>query len=205
LKKLLCIFLGLICFANANETFGKEPENSYKSSVLTTYLTFANVGEEKTNTHHIELQYRYQLAKNDVVGIKFATWKLFAPMGIQLWDSQFLNEDEFYNGRLRETGIGVAYQRFFWKGMYTSIEMLPLFKTYLDENDEEIDDGFKLYTTFHLGYHFTFLKNRLFVEPQFHCNYWPIDTKGPKEFEDFDSKWSNYFLFEPNLYLGVNF
>ena len=180
-------------------------ENPYKSSILTTYLSFMNFGEEKTNTHHIEVQYRYQLTEKDSIGLKFATWELFAPMGIQLWEPEFLDENEFYSGRLRETGIGVTYQRFFWKGLYGSIEILPLFKTYLDTDGNELDTGYKLYTTYHLGYQFSFFKNRIFIEPQIHCNYGPLDTKGPAVFENNDSRWSNYFLFEPNLYIGVRF
>ena len=29
--------------------------------------------------------------------------------------------------------------------------------------------------------------------------------KAPQGFEEKESKWNNYFLFEPNLYIGVNF
>lgn len=211
-KFLLVLAIGVSWSANA-EVSGAKTDSSalsnsakaYKSSILTTWLSFANFGEEKTNTHHIELHYRYQLTQKDVLGVKFATWKLFAPMGIQMWEPQFLNESEFYTGRLREIGIGFTYQRFLWKRLYASAEILPLVKTYLDTNNVKIDNGFKLYTTYHLGYHFSFLKNRLFVEPQIHGNYWPADTKGPKEFEEFDNRWSNYFLFEPNIYIGVSF
>jgi hypothetical protein len=92
-----------------------------------------------------------------------------------------------------------------WKGLFASIEILPLLKTYLDESNKKIDNGFKLYTTYHLGYHIPLFKGRLFIEPQIHCNYWPIDTNIPQGFKEKESKWNNYFLFEPNLYIGVNF
>ena len=48
-------------------------------------------------------------------------------------------------------------------------------------------------------------KDRLYIEPQIHCNYWPIDTEGPQGFEEKEAKWNNYFLFEPNLFIGFNF
>ena len=85
------------------------------------------------------------------------------------------------------------------------IEILPLWKIYLDENKKKTGDGFKLYTSYHLGYHVPLFKNRLFLEPQIHCNYWPIDSKRPQGFEEKEIKWSNYFLFQANLYIGVNF
>jgi len=184
---------------------GKDTVPFHKFSVSTTYLTFMNFGTEETNTHHYEFHFGYKLTPKDKIGIKVATWKLFAPMGIQMWDPLFLDESEFFPGRLSEWGIGVTYQRMLWKGLFATMEVLPLYKTYLDENDKEIGDGFKLYTSYHIGYHLSFFKDRFYIEPQIHCNYWPIDTKGPKSFDEMERKWNNYLLFEPNLYIGINF
>lgn len=183
----------------------KETVPNYKYSVSTTWLTFDNFGPEETNVYMYEFHFGYKITPKDKIEIKVATWKLFEPMGIPLWDPLLKKESEFYPGRLRESGIGITYQRFLWKGLFTSVEILPLMKTYLDENSKKIGDGFKLYTTYHLGYHVPLFKNRLFIEPQIHCNYWPIDTKGPQGFEEKESKWNNYFLFEPNLFIGVKF
>jgi hypothetical protein len=180
-------------------------QSDCKFSVSTPWLTFTNFGEEKTNTHHYEFHSKYALTPKDKIGIKVATWKLFAPMGIPLWDSHIMKESEFYPGRLRETGIGPTYQRMLWKGLFATVEILPQLKTYLDENDKKICNGFKLYTSYHLGYHISLFKNRIFIEPQIHCQYWPIDTNTPQGFKEIDSKWNNYFLFEPNVYIGVNF
>jgi hypothetical protein len=178
---------------------------AYKFTISTPYLTFTNFGPDKTNTYMVEFHFGYAISPKDKIEIKAATWKLFAPMGIPLWDPLFLKESEFYPGRLRESGIGVTYQRFLWKGLFAQVEILPLWTIYLDNNDKKINDGFKLYTTYHLGYHIALFKNRFFIEPQIHCNYWPINTNVPQGFEEKESKWNNYFLFEPNLYIGVNF
>lgn len=188
----------------ASET-AKDPVPAYKFSVSTPYLTFLNIGSEKTNTHHYEFHFEYQLTPQDKIGIKVSTWKLFAPMGIPLGDPLFLKESEFFPGRLSESGIGVTYQRLVWKGLFASVEILPIWKRYLDENKNIIGNGFKLYTTYHVGYHVPLFKGRIYIEPQIHCNYWPIDTKGPQGFQAKESKWNNYFLFEPNIYIGVRF
>jgi len=177
----------------------------YKFSVSTTYLTFVNFGQEKINTHHYEFHLGYKLTPKDKIGIKVATWKLFAPMGIPFGDAIKMEESTFFPGRLSEKGIGVTYQRLLWKGLFATIEILPLSKTYLDENKNKIGNGFKLYTTYHLGYHIPLFKNRMYIEPQIHCNYWPIDTKAPQSFQVEQNKWNNYMLFEPNLFIGVNF
>lgn len=183
----------------------KDTDSGFKFSVSTTYLTFLNFGPEKTNTHHYEFHFGYTLTSKDKIGIKVATWKMFAPMGMPMKEQLKFNESNFYPGRLRENGLGVIYQRILWKGLFTTVEILPQLKTYLDENDKKIGNGFKLYTSYHLGYHISLFKNRMFIEPQIHCQYWPIDSKGPQAFEEKESKWSNYYLFEPNLYIGINF
>jgi hypothetical protein len=185
-------------------------QNSEKSagrlfSISTTYLSFINFGEEKTNTHHYELHVGYKLTPKDRIGIKLATWKMFAPMGIPMREQLKFDENNFYPGRLRETGLGVTYQRTLWKGLFTTIEVLPQLKTYIDENEKVIGNGFRLYTSYHLGYHITFFNDRIFAEPQIHCQYWPVNTNTPQPFKEKDSKWNSYFLFEPNLYIGFKF
>lgn len=182
-----------------------DPVRDFKFSINTTWLSFANFGDEKTNTHHYELHFKYKLSQKDKIGIKIATWKLFAPMGIPLWDPLLMKESEFYPGRLREDGIGITYQRMIWKGLFATVEVLPQTKTYLDENNKTIRNGFKLYTSYHIGYHIPLFKDKMFIEPQIHCQYWPIDTNIPESFKAKENKWNNYFLFEPNLYIGVKF
>lgn len=214
MKKLVSTILAIAMFTSlafcqnldkTEKAVNKNTQPAYKFSVSTTWLSFANFGEEETNTHHYELHVKYNLTSKDKIGIKAATWKLFAPMGIPMWDPLFMDKSEFYPGRLKEVGIGVTYQRFLWKGLFASAEILPLYKTYLDEEKKETGNGFKLYTTWHLGYHIPLFKNRVFIEPQIHCNYWPVDTNTPQSFKEKDDKWNNYFLFEPNLYIGFKF
>lgn len=183
----------------------RETNPGYKFSVSTPYLSFINFGEEKTNTHHYEFHAGYQVTPKDQIGIKLATWKLFAPMGMPIKEQLKFDESNFYPGRLRESGIGVTYQRMIWKGLFATVEILPQLKTYFDENDKKTGNGFKLYTSYHLGYHIPLFKNRFYLEPQFHCNYWPVDTNTPQSFKEMDDKWNNYILFEPNLYFGFKF
>jgi hypothetical protein len=206
------IMMALIFALSFTSMFGQnqtkqssETSKERKFSVSTTWLTFMNFGEEKTNTHHYEFHVGYWITPKDKIGIKVATWKLFAPMGIPILDAVDMKESTFFPGRLRETGIGITYQRMIWKGLFASVEILPQLKTYLDENDKKIGNGFKLYTTYHLGYHIPLFKNRMYIEPQIHCNYWPIDTNAPQSFQEEENKWNNYILFEPNIYIGVNF
>lgn len=165
--------------------------------------------DDRTNTQHVELHFKYELDAKNIIGVKFATWRLFQPMGILWWDGlldKVESGTEYYPGHLRETGLGISYQRMLWKGLFTTAEVLPQLKTYVDLDKNKIGNGFKLYTSLHLGYHLAFgKKKQFFVEPQIHCQTWLIDTNTPSDFKELDNQWKNYFLFEPNLYVGIKF
>jgi hypothetical protein len=215
MKNLLIIIITLVSFSAFAQVNPQEKSQSevvgFKNRLSFPVIILPNLWEEndRLNTKHIELHYKRKITSKDIVGIKFATWRLFQPMGIVWWDGLLDKIDsgsEFYPGYLRETGLGISYQRMLWKGLFATLEVLPQYKTYLDEDKNKVGDGFKLYNSIHLGYHIAFGKNkRFFIEPQVHCQNWLIDTKAPEEFKALDDKWRNYFLFEPNLYFGVNF
>ncbi|WP_044208718.1 hypothetical protein [Flammeovirga sp. OC4] len=212
MKKLLFIGLTLFTlnvFAQQNTELSKKGDNDLKYRVSFPAIILGNLGEggERTNTQHFELHIKRELNAKSIVGVKLATWRLFQPMGIQWWDGlldKIDSKEEFYPGYLRETGVGFSYQHMLWKGLFASVEVLPLFKTYLDLDNNKIANGFKLYNSYHIGYHFAFgKKKQFFIEPQFHCNVWHIDTNTPEEFKQLDNRWDSYFLFEPNLYIGI--
>ncbi|UTW61717.1 hypothetical protein KFE98_17150 [bacterium SCSIO 12741] len=216
MKKLMITLLlasSFTAFAQNDLKLTKELSVMHKYRVSVPLIIvpqlFTKSWDDKTNTRHIEFHVKRNLDNKNIVGVKFATWRLFQPMGIQWSDGltdKIDTETEFYPGHVRETGIGVSYQRMIWKGLFTSIEVLPQFKMYLDESGTKVGTGFKLYNSVHLGYHWAIgKKKRFFFEPQVHCNFWVIDTGTPAEFKALDDKWKNYFLFEPNLYFGVNF
>jgi len=186
-----------------------KPEPStvdYRYSLSTTFLSLTNYGKPATNTHHYEIQFGYQLTPKDRIGIKAATWKLFAPMGIPIWHDQFLDPDAFYPGRLKERGVGISYQRKLWKGLFASIELLPLRTEYVSDEGNTLSKGFKQYNSYHLGYQIPlFKKGRIYIEPQLHVNHWIVNTDVPEPFRNEEVKWNNFFLIEPNIYLGIKF
>ncbi|SIT12244.1 hypothetical protein SAMN05421766_11164 [Zobellia uliginosa] len=214
MKKIVIICLTLCTlnvFAQSNNGSLKNKDSDFKYRVSFPAIILGNIGKggERTNTQHFEFHIKKELDAKNIVGIKLATWRLFQPMGIQWWDGltdKIDTKTEFYPGYLRETGIGVSYQRMLWKGLFASVEVLPQYKTYLDLDNKKIANGFKLYNSFHLGYHFAFGKNkRFFIEPQVHSQFWIFDTNTPDAFKQIDNRWKNHFLFEPNLYIGIRF
>lgn len=215
MKNLLILvftFSTLSAFAQTSSPEGKETEVAHKWRVSIPY----HVPDEliygwsnRTSTQMVELHVKRNLDNKNIIGVKFATWRLFQPMGITWWDGVVDKIDsgtEYYDGYLRETGIGITYQRMLWKGLFASVEVLPQIQTYTDLDGNKIKNGFKLYNSLHLGYHVAFgKKKRFFIEPQVHVNQWMFDNNSPEGFKEFDDKYGNVFLFEPNIYLGWKF
>ena len=199
-------------FAQTNSPEGKETEVANKWRVSIPYLVPDEIifgWDKRTSIQMVEFHVKRNLDNKNIIGVKFATWRLFQPMGITWWDGvvdKIESGTEFYDGYIRETGIGVTYQRMLWKGLFASVEVLPQIQTYTDLDGKKIKNGFKLYNSLHLGYHAAFgKKKRFFIEPQVHINQWMFDNNSPEGFKEFDDKYGNVFLFEPNIYFGWNF
>jgi len=216
MKKTFLIILTLCtfsAFAQNDEQNGQKTEVDQKWRVSIPGIILPQLvmdpWDDRQHTQHIEIHVKRNLDNKNIVGVKLATWRLFQPMGIQFSDGlldKLDTESEFYPGHVREYGIGISYQRMLWKGLFATIEVLPQFQDYVDLDGNKIDNGFKLYNSYHLGYHLAFGgKKQFFVEPQLHVNHWMFETEAPEGFKELDDNWDDYFLFEPNIYLGFKF
>src|SRR6056297_697196 len=210
---VLLFFCTVGAYSQTSSPEGKETEVTHKWRASAPYFIFTEpIGgdwHDRTSIQMIEFHVKRNLDDKNIIGVKFATWRLFQPMGITWWDGLLDKIDsgsEFYDGYLRETGIGVTYQRILWKGLFATVEVLPQIQTYTDLEGNKIKNGFKVYNSYHLGYHIAFgKKKRIFIEPQVHVNQWMFDNNSPAGFKEFDDKYGNIFLFEPNIYVGWNF
>ncbi len=151
-----------------------------------------------------QLNLGYWITSKDVISLEAITWKYIAPLGIPYGPS-YGSDDENYPGSVQEYGIGLAYQRFLWKDLYTAIHAVPLKQKYMDEAGQLIQNGFQLFMTLRAGYHIRILRDRFFLEPSIAFTHWPINTRVPEEFATMERQWPTYFLFEPGLHLGVKF
>lgn len=209
----LLLFCAISAFAQTNSPAGNDSEVIHKWRVSVPYLVLEELIGSSWNDHKsiqmIEFHVKRNLDNKNIVGFKFATWRLFQPMGITWWDGlldKIESGSEYYPGHVRATGIGITYQRMLWKGLFATAEILPQRLTYLDLDKNKIKNGFSLYSSYHLGYHIELGKKKhIFLEPQIDCKIWTSDNQAPDGFKQLDEKWRNYFLFEPQIYLGWKF
>jgi len=93
MKTLLIIVFtltSLSAFAQEKSPEGKETEVAHKYRVSLPYFIITDpIGDswdDRQNTQMIELHIKRNLDDKNIIGLKFATWRLFQPMGITWWD-----------------------------------------------------------------------------------------------------------------------
>ena len=179
-----------------------QQDNTYKKwFVGSSLLMLGNFS--KISPEYVQLNFGYRITPKDVISLDFKrsiyTWPIGIPFGPS-FDAPGLN----YPGHARILAPTIGYQRFLWKGAFTSVHALNAFETYYDQNKNKIGNGYTLYLNFHLGYQLQFFKNRFFFEPAIGCSYWPVRTNVPESFKSVENKWNNYFI-QPGLNFGFNF
>ncbi len=200
------IWLGLTLVLLSSLQVNAQDENKERANkkwfVGSTLLLLGNL-DDTNNPEYIQLNAGYRITPKDVVQFRFKrsiyAWPLGIPFGPD-FDAPGLN----YPGHARILAPQLGYQRFWWKGVYTSLYVLNAFEKYVDVNKKKIGNGFTLYTDFYLGYQFTFFKDRFFFEPAIGISFWPIRTGVPDAFRAVEKKWSNYFI-QPGLDFGFKF
>lgn len=201
-KKILFVVLALVCSWPTNAQNFKQDSTYKKWFVGSSLLMFGNFSKVN-NPEYIQINFGYRITPKDVVSVEFKrsiySWPIGIPFGPS-FDAPGLN----YPGHARILAPTIGYQRFWWKGIYTSLHALNAFEKYMNEDKKKIGNGYTLYLNFHLGYQFRFFKNRFFFEPAIGCSYWPVRTNVPASFKSAETKWPNYFI-QPGLHFGYNF
>lgn len=151
-----------------------------------------------------QLNYGYRASSKTTLSVEAITWRYTAPLGIP-WGPAYGKKEEDYQGSVRGAGVGVAAQRFIWRGAYVGAHALPLLQRYSDATGKHLQNGFQLFTTVRAGYQVKLLGDRWFIEPSVAATAWPINTNVPASFAALDRKWNSYFLFEPGLHFGRRF
>lgn len=191
--------------ANAQRT--EQDSTTRKYFVGSTFLMLGNfIPNDPNRPDFIQLNLGTRITPTDAVFLEFKTSKFNWPLGMP-W-KEIVDEDRAqYNfpGYVRQYIVGIAYNRFWWKGLYTGAHAMNAYQTYRDEHDRKITNGYTLFLTYRLGYQLQFWDNRFFFEPSLGLTHWPVQVNVPQAFKDAESKWPQYFGYEPGLHFGINF
>lgn len=153
-----------------------------------------------------QLNVGYRLTGKDVITLEPKTWKYAWPNGIH----PFLNKaygksEEKFPGYVREYGISLSYQRFFWKSLYAELNVMPTVQGFVNTNGTKVDDGFQIFNTYRVGYHIKLFKDKFFLQPSLAITHRACHTPLPDGFKQLDDKWSKFVFGEPGFHFGYNF
>lgn len=153
----------------------------------------------------IQLNLGHRITGRDVISVEFITWKYAWPLGINpIFNNSYGEPEEQFPGYIREYGLGLAYQRYLWKGLYAAVHLTPMRQTFFNENGNKVDNGFHLFNTYRIGYHIKLFNDKLFIEPSVGLAGRPLYSEMPEGFKEKDDKWSKWTP-EPGLHFGFNF
>ncbi len=203
-KRLITLAVVLtVTFSNAYSQSRAQDSTDRPCFVGSTFFLLGNLSSTN-KPDFVQLNLGYRITPSHVVSVELKTWKYAWPLGIP-YGKSFEAPEERYPGYVRSWGMAFVYQHFWWKGLYTSIHAMNALQKYVDENNQKIQNGYQLFMTYRIGYQIKLLKNRFFMEPSVAMTHWPVNTHVPAAFKALESKWPNYFLFEPGLHFGINF
>ena len=204
--KILTLGLVLLLAANSNinAQYAKQ-DSTYKKCFFGS--TFAMLGNfaESNKPDFAQLNLGYRLTGKDVVSLELKTWKYAWPLGIPFTNKSFEAPETEFPGYIREYGFAFAYQRFLWKGLYAGVHVMNAWQSFVDDNGKKVDNGFQIFNTYRVGYHFKLFKDRFFIEPSIAITHRPYHTRMPDTFKQLDDQWPKYLFGEPGLHFGFNF
>lgn len=182
-----------------------ETENNDKKYFVGSTLFLLGNFSKVNPPGFAQLNLGYRISRKDVISIELITWKHAWPLGINpFYNKSYGKPEEKFLGYIREYGIGLAYQRFIWKNLYVATHAMPMWQTFKNENGDKIDNGFIIFNTYRMGYHFKIFKDKFFIEPSLGIAGRAYYTEMPTGFKEKDDKWPKWTP-EPGLHFGYNF
>ena len=198
MKKIISTTLAIAVFSTIAFCQTEKKDSTFRRhSAGSSLFLLGNFGPGDP-VSFFQLNYGYRLTQKDNIIAEAITWTYYEPLGT------YGSSEELYPGKVRAYGIGLGYQRFQWKNLFTTFEPTFFLQQFYDTDNKKIQKGFQLYLQFILGYRFEFFKKRLFVEPAFAIKYWPVNTNFPASFAEIESGAPKYKC-EPGLNFGFRF
>ena len=203
-KMIAAVFVLVITSAlKSSAQYAKQDSTYQKCFVGSTLFLLGNFST-KNRPDFVQLNVGYRLTGSDVVSIELKTWKYAWPLGIP-YGTSFEAPEEKFPGYIREYGFALAYQRFWWKGLFTGIHVMNAWQSFVGDDGNKIDNGFQIFNTYRIGYHIKLFNDRFFVQPSLAMTHRPYHTPMPESFRQVDDRWPTFFLGEPGLHIGFNF
>lgn len=140
-KKILMIGLILVLgsYLKVNAQTTKQDSTNKKWFIGSSLYMLGNfIPDDPNPPEYIQLNVGYRITPKDVVSFRFKRSIYAWPIGIPFGSSSFDAKGENYPGHARILAPTLGYQRFWWKGIYTSAYALNAFEKYMDEHKKRL-------------------------------------------------------------------
>lgn len=206
-KKILWIGLTLALVSNLKVKAQYDKQDStYKKWFIGSTLFLVGNLSSVNPPNFAQLNIGYRITGKDVITLEPKTWKYAWPNGIHpFFNKSYGKQEEKFPGYVREFGLSIAYQRFFWKGLYAELNVMPTLQKFVNEDGKKLDNGFQIFNTYRVGYHIKLFKDKFFLQPSVAITHRAFHTKLPDGFKKLDDKWSKFIIGEPGFHFGFNF
>lgn len=118
MKLKLLVLLIIVNFGISYSQKSKQDSVYRKHFVSSSLWSIANLFPDPADFY--ELNYGYRFTAKDAIIVNATTWKYPEPLGIPLANDKKYKHMEDYPGYVRAYGIGLTYQRYLWKQIYSS-------------------------------------------------------------------------------------
>lgn len=200
--------LGLVLIFTAsiqlNAQYSLQDSTYKKCFIGSTFFMLGNFSKTN-NPGFAQLNLGYRLTGKDVLSLEVKTWKYAWSLGIPPFSKSFEAPKEEFPGYIREVGFAIAYQRYLKKGLYVAVHVMNAWQNFIDDNGEKIDNGFQIFNSYRIGYHFKLFNDKFFIEPSLAVVHRPYHSRMPDGFKQKDDQWNKYLIGEPGLHFGFNF
>jgi len=204
-KSFVCALVAMMSIApDVGAQYAKEDSTYKKFFVGSTLFMLANLVPDNNPPELLYLNLGYRITGKDVISVELKTWKYGWPIGIP-YGKSFEADGEGFPGYIRERGVSLNYQRFFRKGLFAQVDVMPAFQTFVNNDGKKFDDGFQIFNTYSVGYHVKLFKDRFFVQPSVAITHRPYQSRMPDSFKQVDDRWSRFFYGQPGFHFGYNF
>lgn len=184
--------------------YAKHDSTYRKFFAGSTLFMLANLIPDNNKPGMVYLNLGYRITGKDAVSVELKTWKYAWPIGIP-YGKSYEAEGEGFPGYIREYGVSLNYQRFFWHGLFAQVDIMPAFQVFKNTDGKKIDNGFQIFNTYSIGYHIKLFRDRFFIEPSIAITHRPYQSKMPDSFKQVDDRWPRFFYGQPGLHFGFKF
>lgn len=207
-KKILFMGFAILmsCTQNLKAQYNNADSTFKRWFIGSSFFVLVGNLDRVNPPNFAQINIGYRLTGKDVIAIEPKTWKYAWPNGIHPFlNDAYGKQEEKFPGYVREFGLSLSYQRFFWKGLYAELNVMPTLQNFVNDKSQSTDRGFQIFNTYRVGYHIKLFKDRCFIQPSIAITHRAYHTILPDGFKQLDDKWPKFVYGEPGLHFGFNF